>query len=324
METLGSLSASIAALAARSSPKLFHVPSPMGGRTALGFDGRRLLTPALEAEKGEKLRVLAPGGKEVEAEVEGFDPRLGLAVLALAEARPETAWEPATTPPALGSLLLVAAYPSPEGPEVRLDTLRCLGGEGEDAYLQTDGSHFPGFDGAALVEPEGGLAGFLLADEAGNAGWALPAARARSLVDSIASGASGGRAWLGISTVPIEAPAELGQDWKGALLVSGLEAEGPAAKAGLRVGDVLAAVGGRELHEPYDLLDALASAKPGEKLVLAVFRSGARLELEAVPGARQAGPRGGGGHWRGHGHGRWGRPGWGRMMGGGCDCAPGR
>ena len=130
MDAFKSLSDSTSALAAAAGAKLFHVPSPLGGRTALGFDGKLLLVPASEASEGESLEILGPGGKKVDAKVKGFDPGLGLAVLELGQALPESSWKTAPGLPALGSLVLVAAYPSPEGPEVRLDSLRFAGGEG--------------------------------------------------------------------------------------------------------------------------------------------------------------------------------------------------
>ena len=99
MDSLRSLSDSLAALAAQAAQKLFHVPSSLGGRTALGFDGARLIVPAFEASEGESLEVLAPGGKAVAAKVVGFDQRLGLAVLELAESMPSTAWTAAAAPP---------------------------------------------------------------------------------------------------------------------------------------------------------------------------------------------------------------------------------
>ncbi len=329
MDAFKSLSDSTSALAAAAGAKLFHVPSPLGGRTALGFDGKLLLVPASEASEGESLEILGPGGKKVDAKVKGFDPGLGLAVLELGQAIPETSWKTAPGLPALGSLVLVAAYPSPEGPEVRLDSLRFAGGEGDDAYLQTDGSPFPGFAGAAIVAPEGELAGFVLADRGGNRGWALPAARARALVAAIASGQVSSGAWLGVSTVPIAAPPEyaaaFGDGRESALLVAGVEADSPAAKAGIGVGDILAYLGGRSLSDPSELMAALEAARPGAELAIVVLRSGEKKELTAIPIARdrgegrQSGYRGHHGHrgYRGQ-HGPW----W--MGGGRCGWAPGR
>jgi S1-C subfamily serine protease len=318
MDALKALSDSVAVLAAGASTKLFHIPSPMGGRTGLSFDGKLILVPAFEASPGETLTILAPGGTEVVAKVAGFDPGLGLAALELTVPLPGSAWTPAQTGPALGSLVLVAAYPSPEGPEVRLDTLRLAAGSGDAAYLQTDGVPFPGFAGAALVDPQGSLAGFALSAHGGNRGWALPSARAAALVTAIASGQTTGRAWLGIATVPIEAPAgfaaAFGDSRESALLISGVEAESPAAKAGLAVGDILISLAGSAVTEPEELLATLDRAKAGEELTVLVLRSGEKKELKATPSSRPAAHEG-----RRHGrHGGW----W--MGGGQCGSRTGR
>ncbi|MEI6876829.1 MAG: S1C family serine protease, partial [Spirochaetota bacterium] len=205
------LSTQTAALAREASRRLFHVPVSTGGRSALSFDGKRILVPAIEAAKGEELRILAPGGKVVLAKVIGFDQAEGFAVLELAEALPGTAWTADQGLPELGSLLLSVAFPSDEGPEARLDLVRIAHGEpsGEDAYIQTDGSPFPGFAGGALVSPTGALAGVIAADRSGNHGWALPAARARALVDAIVNRGFPGKAWLGVSTLPVDLPEAL-------------------------------------------------------------------------------------------------------------------
>ncbi len=322
MDAFTSLSQSIAALGAAAAARLFHVPSPLGGRTALGFDGKILLVPAFEAAGGETLSILGPGGKELRATVKGFDARIGLAALELEEPLPATAWQVAEGPPALGSLLLTAAYPSPEGPELRLDLVRFVGGSGDEAYIQTDGASFPGFSGAALVAPDGKLAGFVASDRSGNRGWALPAARAAALAAKIAERGFPGRAWLGVSTVPVEAPrgyeALFGDGRKVALLVAGLEAGGPAAAAGILVGDLLVSVGGMTTASPGELRAALDTARPGEALAVKLLRSGAALSLEARPGRapEEEGRRG-----RGRGHRAW--P-WGGCGGMPWGCGPGR
>ncbi len=324
MDTLKALSDSLADLASRATAKVFHVPSSLGGRTALTFDGKLLLVSAQDAARGEAVAVLAPGGREVSATVAGFDAGLGLAVLELSAAVAEAAWTPAREEARLGSLVLVAAYPSPEGPEVRLDALRFSGGEGDAAYLQTDGAAFPGFAGAALVDMEGSIIAFQLADRGGNRGWAIPAARAAALVGDIVAAKSASRAWLGVSTVPIAAPADaaaaFGDGRESALLVSGVQSGSPAAAAGIRVGDILVSVGGAPLLGGEDLVAALAAATPGAELAVVVLRAGERRELRAVPEERSDDDRGPGG--RGHRR-PWGRGPW-WMGGAGCGWGPGR
>jgi S1-C subfamily serine protease len=288
--SLDRLSGELAGLASAAAKSLFHVPSPMGGRSALGFDGRLLLVPAFEASPGEELELLAPGGEAVAARVKGFDPRLGLAVLELAEARPDSAFVAAPGLPALGSLLLAAAFPSPQGPEARLELVRFAGGEGEDAYIQTDGPAFPGFSGGALVAPDGRLAAFILADRPGNRGYAIPAELASRLTGEIARGERSGFAFLGLSTLPVEAPhgwaAAFGDERREALLIAGLEEGGPAAQAGVQPGDFIASIGGRAVMTPRELSAALEAARPGQPLALRLVRAGKLVELTATPSTR--------------------------------------
>ncbi|HUW40268.1 MAG TPA: S1C family serine protease [Rectinemataceae bacterium] len=325
MDDLASLSASLAALAAAASPRLFHVPSSLGGRTALGFDGKHLLVPAYQAEEGDRLEILAAGGERISAEVVGFDPKLSLAVLELEAERPASAFTPMDGLPALGSLVLALAYPSPQGPEARLDLIRFSGGEGEDAYIQTDGGRFPGFAGAALVAPDGSLAGFVVSDGGGNRGWALSARRAARLAASIAERGFASGAWLGVSTVPVEAPegfaSLFGDGREEALMVANVQTGGPAALAGLLPGDLVVSLGGKAARSPAELLAILDEAVPDAELELVLVRGGQRLELRVRPSARPKDVHRG--EHRRDGDGSRGRAWWhrgGRPWG----CAPGR
>ncbi|HUX38026.1 MAG TPA: S1C family serine protease [Rectinemataceae bacterium] len=292
--SIATLSASISKLAAEAAGKLFHVPSSAGGRSALGFDGRRLLVPAFQAEKSEELEILAPGGSKVGAKVVGFDPALGLAVLELTQALPASAWTAAETMPALASLALSVAYPSEDGPEARLGLVRIAHGsvEGEDSYIQLDGASFPGFSGAAIVGAEGSLAGMIVADRSGNRGWALPAMRAKALVDAIVARGFPSRAWLGLSTLPVDLPESLREAAGGpiGLLVTELAPKGPAQAAGLLPGDILVSAGGTRTEGPRSLRDALATSAEGERITLVILRGGLRMEIVALLAERPESP----------------------------------
>jgi len=74
-----------------------------------------------------------------------------------------------------------------------------------------------------------------------------------------------------------EVPADRG------VLVSEVQPDRPADRAGVQVGDVVVSAGGETIREPYDLVKAVARVPAGEKLVLEVFRSGAKQKLEVAP-----------------------------------------
>jgi serine protease Do len=84
-------------------------------------------------------------------------------------------------------------------------------------------------------------------------------------------------------------------DAKGAL-VNGVEPDSPAAKAGLRAGDVITAIDGRRVESPRDLAAGVADVAPGRSTTLAVLRDGAaieqRVEIGANPANRAAGKPG--------------------------------
>ena len=331
--TLSELSASTAALARAAAGKIFHVPSVAGGRSALSFDGRRLLVPAREAERDEEVTILGPGGLATKSKVAGFDPRLGLAVLELAEAIPASAWDAAPAMPELGSLALSVAYPSEDGVEARLDLVRIAHGapDGEEAYIQVDGSSFPGFSGGALVDLEGRLLGMIASDRSGNRGWILPALRAKALVEAVVAKGFPSRARLGISSIPVELPEALAAGAGGrreGLLIAALEAGGAAEKAGLLPGDILLSVGGKEVREPAELREAIGSLVVGRSITLSLLRGGKPLEVEVTPGEGPQEDEEGrrwhrhhGGHGRFHGHHHGGDCGCG---GSGCGCSTDR
>jgi S1-C subfamily serine protease len=302
---LSQLSSATAGLARDAALRLYHVPSPAGGRTALSFDGRRLLVPAREAEQGEEVAVIAPDGKPDITKVIGFDPALGFAILELAEPRPGSAWVGEDALPALGSLLLAVAFPSDEGVEARLDLVRIARGdtagarenpagarekaESDGSYLQTDGASFPGFDGGALVSPAGKLAGVIAADRPGNHGWAIPAARAKALVEAIVAKGFPSRAWLGVSTLPVELPSAWRKDVEGrteAAMVVGVEAGSPAEAAGLLPGDLILSLGGAPIASPETLRETIAGLAAGKAAKLVLLRGGARVEASVTPGER--------------------------------------
>jgi serine protease Do len=78
---------------------------------------------------------------------------------------------------------------------------------------------------------------------------------------------------------------------KGGALVSGVQADSPAAKAGLEPGDVIASVDGHKVHNPRDLALEVAKVKPGEQAKLDVVRNGERKTITAtlgqMPGEQQ-------------------------------------
>ncbi len=96
--------------------------------------------------------------------------------------------------------------------------------------------------------------------------------------------------WLGVQCAPVGEPlrAQFGLDEGQGLVVQGVLPDSPAAKAGLKQYDVLAAVDGQPIKGLADLIAAVEKAKDKEDLTLEVIRGGKRQELKARPAKRPA------------------------------------
>jgi serine protease Do len=161
-------------------------------------------------------------------------------------------------------------------------------------FIQTDAAINPGNSGGALVTMDGRLAGINTAiySRGGGSigiGFAIPANMVATVVEAAVRGGKVRRPWLGASTqdVTTDLAASLGLGRPVGVIVRDVYAGGPADRAGIRVGDVITAVGGREIDDRAALAFRIATGRPGGQAVLSVVRGGAertvRLPLETAP-----------------------------------------
>lgn len=124
-------------------------------------------------------------------------------------------------------------------------------------FIQTDAAINPGNSGGALVDLQGRLVGVpsaIFSKSGGSIGigFAIPASIVRFVVDQARSGNTVRRPWLGatLEGVTADVAESLGLTRPQGVLVAGLVPGGPAAQAGLRVGDLLLTVDGHEIEDP--------------------------------------------------------------------------
>jgi S1-C subfamily serine protease len=149
--------------------------------------------------------------------------------------------------------------------------------------LQTDAAINPGNSGGALVDSTGKLIGIntIAAKDAENVGFAIAIDGARSVIDQILSKPAGGRTWIGVTFDSVSndaAAVQLGLQpgARGAAVVA-VFADSPAAKVGLREGDVVVSVDGSLVGSAGQMSKALSSHKAGDSIVLDVVdQSGPR------------------------------------------------
>jgi S1-C subfamily serine protease len=151
---------------------------------------------------------------------------------------------------------------------------------------------YPGFSGGPLVTASGAVAGLVSSGLARNLELAIPSTTVARVVDELVATGRVSRGYLGVGLQPVALPEALRRLTSGSagygLMVVSLEADGPAARAGVMLGDILVAVDGAALREPDDVQAALAGRRPGTSVRAALIRGGAALEVAVTLGERPA------------------------------------
>jgi S1-C subfamily serine protease len=152
--------------------------------------------------------------------------------------------------------------------------------------IQTDASLNPGNSGGALADSRARVVGINTAVAGIGLGLAVPInATTRKIIAALMQHGRVRRAFLGIVSAPTPLPASLHQRVGGrdGLRVAELVADGPAARAGLRVGDILVNAGGRPVTSAQDLQRLMFAEAIGKPLEITVLRNGALVDVIAEP-----------------------------------------
>jgi serine protease DegS len=156
-------------------------------------------------------------------------------------------------------------------------------------FIQTDAAINFGNSGGALINTEGELIGIntaVLAQTLGTDGisFAIPVNMVRGVMDQIIAHGRVRRGWLGVSSeeLPRTAAASLGIDPPVALRISSVDPQGPAAKAGMRVDDLVTHFNGQQIVNAQEALNRVAAMSPGSTLEIRGRRGRERLTIEAT------------------------------------------
>jgi serine protease Do len=167
---------------------------------------------------------------------------------------------------------------------------RIIGSGPFDDFIQTDASINPGNSGGPLINLDGEVVGInsaIIASGQG-IGFAIPSTMAERIIGQLKEHKKIKRGWIGVTIQDVDenAAKALGLDEpKGALVSSVMEGQ-PAAKGGVKTGDVIVEVNGEAVDSSSDLLRRIASLAPGDKAHLKVWRKGTTKRLTVVLGER--------------------------------------
>ena len=156
-------------------------------------------------------------------------------------------------------------------------------------FLQTDAAINPGNSGGALVDMQGKLVGIntMIFSQTGGSvgiGFAIPSNLVRLVADNAIAGRKIERPWLGaqIDTVTREMAQNLGIERISGAVVTSLSKNGPAAQAGLELGDVIVSVDGFEVGDAHSVHYRLTTKGVGNTSRLGVIRKKQLTQLDIV------------------------------------------
>lgn len=259
-----------------------------------------VLTNHHVVEAADEIEVGLANGKKLRARLVGSDPESDLAVLQIqAEGLPVITFGD-DQGLRLGDIVLAIGNPLGIGQTVTMGIVSGLHRTGLgintfENFIQTDAAINQGNSGGALIDAAGNLVGIntaILSQTGGSIGigFAIPASTARSVTESIIAKGSVVRGWIGVEAQEIT--RELAESFKlpgteGALIANVI-AGGPAARAGVKSGDVLRAVDGKRVGNPGEMLNLVAALAPGQSSKLTLWRAGQELLLTIEVGTRPA------------------------------------
>jgi len=297
MDPLDSYSRTVSTVAAEVAPHVASLRIGHGAGSALVFtdDGLLLTNAHVVASAPEGIAAFTDG-TQTRFEVVGADPLSDLAVLRAHGPTPSAAELGDADALVVGQLVVAVGNPLGLAGSVTAGVVSALGrslpvrsgraGRVIEDVIQTDAALNPGSSGGALADAAARVVGINTAVAGIGLGLAVPVnATTRRIVGTLLADGRVRRAYLGMVGVPAPLPAAVaertGQD-AGLRLVE-VVAGSPADHAGLRTGDLVLSVGRRAVSDAQGIQRQLFSDAIGAALPVTALRSGAMVDVIAVP-----------------------------------------
>ncbi len=282
----------------RNSPNGEQAPAPgqrgssvaQGSGFIISADGYAVTNNHVIKDATE-VSVKFSDGREYNAKVIGSDSKTDLALLKIDGKDTFKPVQFAKGKPRVGDWVLAVGNPFGLGGTVTTGIIsaagRDIGAGPYDDFLQIDApinrgnSGGPAFNlkgevvgvNTAIYSPSGGSVGI---------GFAIPASTAENIIADLKDDGNVTRGWLGVQIQPVteELAAGLGLSKPTGTLVAAVTDGSPAKAAGLRTGDTILKVNGKEIADPKGLSREVASIKPGTQVAFTVFRKGKETDIQ--------------------------------------------
>lgn len=274
-----------------------RVERSLGSGVIISEDGY-IVTNNHVIDGADQIIVTLPGStKEHKAKLVGKDPKSDLAVIKIEGSSLQYLKFADSSQILEGDVVFAIGNPFGVGETVTQGIVSALNKSGigindYENFIQTDASINPGNSGGALIDTRGALIGIntaILSRTGGNhgIGFAIPSSQVKRIVSMLIDVGEVQRGFLGVTIQNIS--EELRDFYKrenGAIVVS-ISKDSPADKAGLRRGDLIIAIDGKEIRNSADLKNTIGSFVPGKEVKVVYVRDGnerdARVKLERLP-----------------------------------------
>jgi serine protease Do len=234
----------------------------------------------------DKIIVSLTDGRQLPAVVMGRDELTDVAVIKVktSESLPSVTWGDSRRAE-VGDWILAAGNPFGLGGSVSVGIIsaegRDLGSGPFDNFLQLDAPINPGNSGGPVFNMEGqviGVSSVIVSPTGASVGigFAIPSEAVSRTVTQLLSRGSIERGWLGVSV----------EDRDSGVIIASLDRSGPAAKSGIKPGDIVVAINGDKIESSRGLIRAVAVVPPGNSVRVTIRRQGKEMEIPVNVGRR--------------------------------------
>ena len=286
--TLATLSDELANLAAAGAASVVQVLGAKRPASGVVHGADTIITTARAIGREDGLRVRVADADPTEAELVGWDPATGIAVLRTPGAINVQSPSISETEPRPGQIVLALARSWSNAVTASAGIVAVVGGplytgrrRQISRVIRVTAPMHEGFAGGALYDASGRLTGLSTATTIRGFGVAIPAAIAWASATKVLTAGTPRRGFVGLALQSVELPPAQRPDGRErALLVLAITPGSPAEAAGLIVGDVLIDFDGQPTESPDDLLDLLTENRVGRTVVARTLRGGALREVQ--------------------------------------------
>lgn len=246
-------------------------------------------------DDADEIRIALSDGREYDAKRIGTDPHTDLALLQLQDFENLTELKMAqSSEMEVGDFVVAIGNPFGLGQTVTSGIISALGRTGLNIenienFIQTDAAINSGNSGGALVNLKGELIGIntaILGPNGGNIGigFAIPSDMVKTVVQQLVKYGEVRRGMLGVTGTELtpDLAKEFDYPYNSGAFVNEVIADGAAAKAGVKPGDIIAKVNGKTISSFGELRAIIATVGSGSDVKLTVFRDGKEIELTAT------------------------------------------